>query len=307
MYVKTVKSYDEIIIRKKGRILPKLTFWWKKFWHIPIIQLGEMNICYLPVKKETNPKHLNSLFCNLSKNIMGKFQLVLSKELQAENANLYVEKHGLTLFSENGVKKILIIKALEKIEKMRPLQDSQNIAVLCNEPTPMNMYLICELATKYKAIKIVSKHTAKFRKLEHDLYHQLGIAIQLSNSYQKSLLKVDRIINLDFSNIDINDYQINARAIIINTADRIRIRAKSFQGIVIHSYRIKYSNKLKQKFVEQNLWNDFQRLQLYAGIINWEKEDYFEMTETLDANKIKIISFIGNNGKINPKEFKIVK
>ena len=89
--------------------------------------------------------------------------------------------------------------------------------------------------------------------------------------------------------------------------DRIRIRAKSFQGIVIHSYCIKYSNKLKQKFIEKNLWNDFGELQLYAGIINWEKEDYFETTEALDANKIKIISFIGNNGKINPKEFKIVK
>ena len=92
----------------------------------------------------------------------------------------------------------------------------------------------------------------------------------------------------------------------VRTEDKIKIRAKSFRGIVINSYRIKFSKELRNKFLRQNMWYNFGKLELYAGVMKWEQSDYYMMLEQLEIHQVKIICFIGNNGKINEEEFALI-
>lgn len=307
MYVKTIEKYEDLHNDTIGieNFFQKIIFGWKSFRHIPVIQQGKWNVCYFPVQKEMKQRTLDRFFGCLAKKLKSAYQLVLSKELLTQNATIYAEKYGMPLFRKNDIKKLLLLKALEKLDTIQPKLENRSVAVLCNEATPLNLEIICELATQYKALKIVSKTTADFRKLEDELYHQLGIAIQLSHSYQKSILHTNRIINLDFKTAELNEYHIDAHAVILNTSDPVEIKSKSFQGIVINDYEIQFSHELEQELFQKGIENDFTTLELYAGVVNWKQEEEYEIINDIKKKQIRIENFIGNHGTINIKEFKM--
>ena len=141
----------------------------------------------------------------------------------------------------------------------------------------------------------------KFKKIEEKLYDEYGIAIQFSNSYKKSLSKSNIIINLDFDEIDLNEYLIYDRAIIINCINQnIKIKSKLFNGVVINSVNISFNQELKDKFKTLGLYNDFSSLILLASVL--EQENY-----KTDINNylVKIKNIYGNNGQISKNELKL--
>ena len=140
-----------------------------------------------------------------------------------------------------------------------------------------------------------------FKKIEEKLYDEYGIAIQFSNSYKKSLSKSNIIINLDFDEIDLNEYLIYDRAIIINCINQnIKIKSKLFNGVVINSVNISFNQELKDKFKNLGLYNDFSCLVLLASVL--EQENY-----KTDINNylVKIKNLYGNNGQISKNELKL--
>ena len=82
--------------------------------------------------------------------------------------------------------------------------NDMDVTILANQASELNLYLIERLSKLVKSIKIVSSNIHKFKNLETKLYEEDGIAIQFSNSYQKSLAKSKIIVNLDFNEIEIN-------------------------------------------------------------------------------------------------------
>ena len=150
-------------------------------------------------------------------------------------------------------------------------------------------------------MKIISNNIYKFKKIEEKLYDEYGIAIQFSNSYKKSLSKSNIIINMDFDEIDLNEYLIYDRAIIINcTNQNIKIKSKLFNGVVINSVNINFNQELKDKFKNLGLYNDFSSLVLLASVL--EQENY-----KTDINNylVKIKNLYGNNGQISKNELKL--
>ena len=200
------------------------------------------------------------------------------------------------------IKKLLSIKILEYILSIqkREIQNTE-VNILVRESSNINSYIIEEIAKNALNVKIISNNIYKFKKIEEKLYDEYGIAIQFSNSYKKSLSKSNIIINLDFDEIDLNEYLIYDRAIIINCINQnIKIKSKLFNGVVINSVNISFNQELKDKFKTLGLYNDFSSLILLASVL--EQENY-----KTDINNylVKIKNIYGNNGQISKNELKL--
>ena len=200
---------------------------------------------------------------------------------------------------------MLLISGLEYIAKLQNKDiNLLDITILVKNNSEINLFLIEQISKLVKRLKIVTINIYKFRKLEEKLYNENGIAIQFSNSYKKSLEKANIIINLDYSEIEINEYNICNNAIIINcTKNNIKIKSRLFEGIIVNSYDINMDKEIINKFKEIHMYEEYTKLILYASIIE-KDNDFLVSYNNIEENKVSIINFIGNNGIINKKEFK---
>ena len=236
-----------------------------------------------------------------------QFDYVLSNDLINMELCKMMKQQGLSYLTEEKLKKILLIHVLEYIGNIQN-QDisSMELTILVHNTTELNMYLMETLAKTVKSVKIVSTNLYKFKKLEEKLYHEYGIAIQFSNSFQKSLANSKIVVNFDFSSIDINTYALFENAIIINCMeDDLKIKSKLFNGIIVNKCEIKFRKELQEKFKKLNLYNQFNPFLLYESILNTDR-NLPNLFEKINNDKIEITSLIGNNGTINKREFKNV-
>ena len=298
IYLKNVQDYEEICRFKRVLFLKKAIFYFKnKFNIITKKNINNINIWILPYMKDISLKKLEKI---MRKEFMNKeVKLILSSNLKKKDIIDIFDKYNVQYISGNLAKRELLFKVMSYINKLqKKKQNEREITILTNEIIEENINLITRIAFESKSIKIVSKNINKYKNLEEKLYNENGIAIQFSNSYRKSLKNSDIIINLDFTEVEINEYEINSNAIIINTENRLRIKAKSFNGILINSYNIEFvrpSNELNQIV---KLLKEFNNLDVYESIINSDKK------HLIKENNIKILNTIGNNGIILEKEFK---
>ena len=137
-------------------------------------------------------------------------------------------------------------------------------------------------------------------KIEKQLYEKQGIALQITNNRRKSLLKSDIIINMDYTQEELNHCNFPKKAIIINIKHKAKIQAKDFVGLNINDYKIKKSEENHVNIPEQ-LLGSFSESSLYESIIY---ENYFKIEAEI-WKYIQIDYLIGNNGKIQKNEFKL--
>ena len=230
--------------------------------------------------------------------------LAMKRVIEGENDVCYVLQEkckgkNCASLAEYGAPLEKILKELEYVNKIQGNKlDEMDLTILVNNASNLNMYLIEKLAHKVKSIKIVSKTIYKFKKLEEKLYNDYGIALQFSNSYRKSLLKSKIIINLDFSQTDIDEYNIDNSAMLINcSCNNIKIKSKLFNGIVANSYKLKIKNGF--------ILNEFDDLLIYESKI-LSKNNIGEIFKYIEECKVSINGFVGNNGTITKKELKIL-
>ena len=309
IYLKEVDSYDDIL-KKEYKKLPlffkKIIFLFKNIFNIVTKKSEEeYNVWIIPIKEKYSNDKLEKI---LKKNLKINNNIyVISKELEKSNIYEIMDMYGIKYVIEEKVKKLLLISGLEYIAKLKKKDiNSLDVTILVKDNSDINLFLIEEIAKLVKSLKIVSINIYKFRKLEEKLYNELGIAIQFSNSYKKSLEKANIIINLDYTEIEINEYNIYNNAIIINcTKDNIKIKSRLFEGININSYDINMNKEIINIFKKIHIYENYKKLILYASIIE-KDNDFFDSYNNIDDNKVSIINFIGNNGIINKNEFKNV-
>lgn len=296
IYIKTMDCYDEIINIKLSLFLKKLIFKYKKIFNIITKRnLNGLNIWVLPSEKKISDIKLDKI---INKQIKKGYILKNSKLVLSNNLNKGIfDKYNIKYFNGNYAKKVLLIDVLDYINKLqnRKIKD-RDIVILANKNNEKISSIIEQIALNSKATKIVSKKIYKFKNLEQKLLNEYGVPIQFSNSYRKSLLKSEIIINLDFSPIEINEYNINKKAIIINTENPIKIKSKQFSGIIVNSFNIKFTNKIKEILNKNNTFHKFDNLILYESMVD---SNYLKQ----GINSIEIINLIGTNGQINNKEF----
>ena len=121
----------------------------------------------------------------------------------------------------------------------------------------------------------------------------MGIILNLSNNKNKSLIKAEIIINVDFPEEIINKYNIYNNAIVVNILNEIKIKAKRFNGINVNYYKAYIPKKCKMEGFPKNI--------IYESMIY--NYNYEEARKNIINNKIRISRLIGINGEISENEF----
>lgn len=301
IYLKNIKNCEEFFTDKSKNIpifVKKIIFKISSFFKIISKKdIDGFELWELPIENVQNDKELIKTIKKLCKYKNCIF--VLSKDLNIRKVHKTFETLNVSYLEPTISKKALLIEALEYVNKIQGNKlDEMDLTILVNNASNLNMYLIEKLAHKVKSIKIVSKTIYKFKKLEEKLYNDYGIALQFSNSYRKSLLKSKIIINLDFSQTDIDEYNIDNSAMLINcSCNNIKIKSKLFNGIVANSYKLKIKNG--------SILNEFDDLLIYESKI-LSRNNISEILKYIEECKVSITGFVGNNGTITKKELKIL-
>lgn len=282
------------------KITLKIEYYFRRVFNIiKKEKIEDIEIWYLPININDKLKKIENAFDKIL-NMQNTY--VLAESLKNKKIYNILNAKKIEYLNTNKIKKVLSIQVLEYILSIqkREIQNSE-VSILANDNSNINVYVIEKIARNALNVKIISNKIHKFKKLEEKLYNEHGIAIQFSNSYKKSLLKSNIIINLDFDEIDLNEYLIYDRAIIINcTNQNIKIKSKLFNGVVINNFNVNLKKDLIEKFKKLEIYNNFSNIDLIASIL--EQKDY--MTN-LDDYSVKIKSLYGNNGQISKNELKL--
>lgn len=306
IYLKETNSFNDIFKKEHNKmpmLFKKMYFLYKNIFNIITKKNIEKNeIWILPIKEKYSETKLKKILNNNLKYQQNKY--LISNKLKDNNVCKIMNELHLEYITEEKIKKYLIFEAVKHILNLhnKKLSDLE-ITLLVNNTSSLNMYLIEELAKQVKTLKIVSLNIYKFKSLEEKLYTEYGIPIQFSNNYRKSLEKSKLIINFDFSEFEINEYEIFNNAIIINCLkENIQIKNKLFNGIVVNSYNIKYKKELMNKFKNMQISENYSKLILYASII--EEKNIEESYKKIDEDGVSICGLVGNNGILCKKEIK---
>ena len=254
------------------------------------IQLENDNIkIYMDLEKEKNTRKLvKRLLLNETNNV------VIDKELiTCEKLINVLKSNDIKIFDGKWLEKYLILDILEYIiNKKQIIKAETEIAITANEITDLLIEMIKILSKQYKKLTIVTNHIEKLKKIEKEIKEKEGLLIILSNNKNKSLLKSQIIINMDFNQELINQYRIYEEAIIINAEENIRIDAIRFNGIVINDYEIEIGRKefIWREGIEKYRQRDLIEAELYV------RDTYKNIRKKIQKNNIKIKELYGING-----------
>ncbi|NLC88352.1 MAG: hypothetical protein GX682_06295 [Clostridiaceae bacterium] len=216
-----------------------------------------------------------------------KVQAILSekiKKYENELKPLYILDAKTTLIKN-------IDEVLEKIIGDNK-SEFQDIYILTNNYINSNINMIRKIATKVKSVNIITKELEKYNMLENILMED-GILINISNNKRKSLKKAKIIINIDFTQQEMKNYNIYRNAIIINITKEQIDKLNGFDGIIVQNIEVKLKKEQEKKFYNNNIINSFRNIELYESLQKSREET---------NEKIEILYLYGNKGKISEKE-----
>ena len=255
-----------------------------------IIKVKEDKII-LPIKDEKISIKKAEKLVNKTKNILDKTncnKVVLSKVIKKqEDYKNYLYSSDINIVKAEQLTEILLLDILNYIKNKKALKPEELSLTIFVNDISMNMLENLKIMVKeYKRINIITNHIQKFKKLEEDLFEEQGIIITVGNNKRKSALKSNIIVNVDFPNELINQYNINDEAIIINLRGNIKINKKRFTGININDYEIDFDN-----------FEEF----------DYEKEMLFDKKDIYEAEFIKNQPFKYSRNDLNKYKVKIIK
>ena len=229
------------------------------------IQFENDNIkIYMDLEKGKNTRKLvKRLLLNETNNVVIDKELITCEKL----INL-LRANDIKIFDGKWLEKYLILDILEYIiNKKQIIKAETEIAITANEITDLLIEMIKILSKQYKKLTIVTNHIEKLRKIEKEIKEKEGILIILSNNKNKSLLKSQVIINMDFNQELIN-------------------------GIVINDYEIEIGRKefIWREGIEKYRQRDLIEAELYV------KDTYKNIRKKIQKNSIKIKELYGING-----------
>lgn len=288
VYIKRLKKDDKIDDLKKvpkflHKMLINIT---KRTNNFYINTISEDKKVYLVI--DTNNK---KIYENIIKKLRKertktqKVQIVLEDDLK-EYIDYFSEFKILNGkdFMNNNVKAIL-----EKILENTPMA-LQDVFILTNKYNEQSIRMIKNIGQEFKSVNVISKEIEKYKTLEDILESEI-IVFSIANNKKKSLKKAKIILNMDFSNEQLQEYNICRSAIIVNLSKEKIKDLKSFEGIIVQNVEIELEDSEKEIFKENNIIEEFKKVELYESI---------GTKKIQDVKRIKKI--YGNNGEIDKKE-----
>ena len=218
--------------------------------------------------------------------------IILSKYLKKqENFVDLINMYKINVIDGRWLFLVLLDKILDYIVAKRKLEKKQiNVSIMVKQNTcDYVIENIKKISKIYKSINIVTSNIEKFKKLEEEIFEENGVIITISNNKRKSLKRANIIINIDFSEEELNKYNIPDEAIIVNIDGNIEINKKRFNGLNINDYEISF-----EKFDEFDYEKDklYWKKDLYEASI-YKKQPYQYIERKINKDKVKIVELIG--------------
>lgn len=158
----------------------------------------------------------------------------------------------------------------------------QSVYILLEQSSNLNNIKIKEMLNQYKIVYIITDNVNQYRKIEQFAEEEAEMLIILNNR-KKSLSKAKYIINYDFRQENIEKFNINRTATILNVAhNKIKIY-QGFQGIVINNIRLK-SEKDEKFSIEYEIEKNKEKINEKI-----KNEEYYLIGENGEINKEEII------------------
>ncbi len=261
----------------------------EKWFHI--VKLENDHIILPIVKTSLDDKTAYKLAMK-TKKILDKVnskKLVLSKTIkQQENYVNYLYSYGYEIVNGKWLFQLLIFNVLEyMIKKLNIRKEDIRIGILVNDVSDLAIYVIKELVTKYKNVKIVTNHIHKFQNIEEKMIEEYGIFISVGNNKRKVLSKTNMILNLDFPTELINKYQIHNEVTIINFRGNVKIKDKRFAGLNINDYEIHWKEKENEIFYTKDMYEAIQhKNQPVEELLKKIKRDNIQIKELIAVNTV---------------------
>ncbi len=223
--------------------------------------------------------------------------IVLDKSLLENEKllnNLYA--NNINIFDGRWLKKQMTLEILNYIIVRKEIhKEETEIAITLNEITELSIEIIKILSKQYKKLVIVTNHIEKLKKIEKEIYEKEGVLIVVTNNKNKSLLKSQIIINMDFNKELLNQYKIYDEAIIISIEENIKIDSIRFNGIIINDFEVETGRieLIWRENYEKYREKDLLEANLYV------RDTFKNIRKKLQKSNISIKSLYGNNGIIN--------
>lgn len=268
------------------------------------------NLCFRKIKIDDNLCKICLKFRNnIAKKIVKKIRkkkidkVVLSRKIK-KNQEIIKElkNYNITILDGKWLMQYMIKEIIFHLEEHKKINYSDEIAILANNANNEIKRVINELFEKYKKVRIVTNNLKIFKKMENELLDYYGIPVIVSNNKRKALSKSSLIINFDFNQESINEYNINEKAIIINLSEEIKIEKKRFNGFVICDYEIELDREklcdIEDKQTEFSL-KDILGEKIYSNIEKTKECIRFnEVRDIIERYNVHICELIGRNSSL---------
>lgn len=252
-----------------------------------------------PIKENYTEKQAKKLAKSIRKECKkhGVNKVVLSKKIQ-NNKMVYnkIYESAINSFDGKWLQKYMAYEILDYILKNKNLKKEETeIAILTNYISNDAVETIKLLAKEYKRINIVTKQINEFKNLEEKIYDEYGMMITVSDNKRKSLLKSEIILNFDFKEKQLNEYNIFEEAIIVNLQGKTKINKKRFNGLIVNDYEI-YSTREDDYFGLDKIKNYYIKDLLEESI--FRKDSFENIRRNITYGHYKIKELYGLNGKL---------
>ena len=223
-------------------------------------------------------------------------KVILSKEIKKQDNYVnFINSYNIEIVDGKWLFELLACKVIEYIKSKKNINEQElSIAILVNTITESSLYNIKEIAKKYKKVNIVTNHIEKFKKIENQILDEDGLMITVVNNKRKSLAKTKVVLNMDFPQELVNQYNIYEEAVVVNIQGNVKIKKKRFNGVCINDYEIE---KLKS-FDDLNYDYDkeiyFEQKDIYEASI-YKKQPIENVMRKINKDKIEIKRLVGEN------------
>ena len=252
-----------------------------------------------PIKENTTEKQALKLAKSIRKKCQkyGVNKVVLSKKIR-NNKMVYnkIYESAINSFDGKWLQKYMAYETLDYILKNKNLKKEETeITILTNYISNEAVETIKLLAKEYKRINVVTKQINEFKNLEEKIYDGYGMMITVTDNKRKSLLKSSIILNFDFTENQLNEYNIFDEAIVVNLQGKTKINKKRFNGLIVNDYEI-FSTREDDYFGLDKIRNYYIKDLLEESI--YRKDSFENIRRNITYGHYKIKELYGLNGKL---------
>lgn len=209
----------------------------------------------------------------------------------------YIDYEIMSYIFENQNKKmqeedIYILFKQDKTESLHFKSNMENIKKY-----------ISKYIKNFKTVNLITNDIRELRILQEELQEKEGMLIGVSNNKRKALKRAKYILNINLGKNDLEKYNINRNAIIVNLEENIIYSKPDFEGINVNYVSLEIPDEYQETF--EAIGDKFDTTTLYASLVfEYSRRMKMKAIERIRDDKIKIRYLIGNNGKISTEELK---